>query len=452
MSRTHRILWGEGIFLHPQHFQQYDLFWEQRLSHVLQTQNSYHWGVTQVELDSESLQTGGLQANHLEVVFQDGACFESPRLEPIPLQRNLNDIPQAGLETTIYACLPVLNAFGGNVRVSEQAAGNVGKPVRYISECVQVPDLYTTALESEISVLRANVSLMVEGENRDGYHSVPIARVAKNATGGWRLEDAFIPPLRFVGASRYLTGLVKRLLDILELKSRTLTAAHRERAKNVVEFGTSDITSFWLLHTANRAFPLLQHLFLDPKIHPAVLYQQLAQLSGELLTFSSGQTLQAIPPYQHEDLTGTFQRLESLIRELLETVISTHHVVIPLVSTRPSMWLGRIESDNLLTNADFYLSVSSDAPATQVLEAIPVKLKVGSPDDVEKILNSALSGVRLTHVGQTPPGIPVRIGNHYFALEPQGSIFERMLQSRSICIYTPKTLPDVQMELYAVIR
>ena len=140
------------------------------------------------------------------------------------------------------------------------------------------------------------------------------------------------------------------------------------------------------------------------------------------------------------------------MRQLLETVISTKYSVIPLVSTRPSFFVGRLDSDRFAENVDFYLSVSSETPAVQIIEAVPLKLKVGSPDDVEKILNSAMSGVRLNHVTQTPAAIPVRVGNHYFSMDPHGSIYERMIKARSICFYVPKVLPDLKLELIAVFR
>ena len=128
------------------------------------------------------------------------------------------------------------------------------------------------------------------------------------------------------------------------------------------------------------------------------------------------------------------------------------YAVIPLVNTKPSFFVGRLESERLVENVDFYLSISSDMPAAQLLETAPMKLKVGSPDDVEKILHSALPGVRLAHAAQTPSAIPVRVGNHYFALEPQGQIFERMLKARSICIYVPQALLGMKLELLAVFR
>jgi type VI secretion system protein ImpJ len=96
--------------------------------------------------------------------------------------------------------------------------------------------------------------------------------------------------------------------------------------------------------------------------------------------------------------------------------------------------------------------VASEHPAAQIIESVPLKLKVGSPDDVEKILNSAMMGVRLNHVTQTPAAVPVRIGNHYFALDQSGTIYDRMIKSRSICIYAPQALPAMKFELIAVFR
>jgi len=206
-----------------------------------------------------------------------------------------------------------------------------------------------------------------------------------------------------------------------------------------------------LLHTTNRSFPCLSHMLAHTN-HPETLYLAMAQLAGELFTFSTTLTLNAIPPYDHNQLTDTFNKLDALIRELLDTVISARYMVIPLENPKASFYIGRLNSERLLENVDFYLSVESEMPAVQVIETVPLKFKVGSPDDVEKILNSALPGVRLAHAGQTPAAIPVRVGNHYFTLEPHGQIFERMLKSRSICLYVPQALTQLKLELIAVFR
>lgn len=448
MLRINRILWGEGMFLRPQHFQQQELFIEHGLAQVLREVHANPWGIHAAALDQDALRSGLLRMNVLDVLYQDGTRVRAPEHEPLPPARNLSDIPQLGTEALVFACLPVLNAFGDNA-----ADGNTpsSRTARFSSHQVFVSDLYTNAIESEITALRANVRILLEPENRDGYHGVPVARICKNATGTWTIDEAYIPPLLTLGGSPALSIMVRRLLDILLVKSQALAGAHRERVKSIVEYGTADISSFWLLHTVNRAFPLLNHLSRTAP-HPEVLYASLAQLCGELLTFSSALSLEDIPVYTHQDLTQVFGRLDTMLRELLETVVSNRYAVIPLVNTKPSFFVGRLDSERLVENVDFYLSVSSDLPAAQILDVVPMKLKMGSPDDVEKILNSALPGTRLVHALQTPASMPVRVGNHYFAVEPQGQIFDRMIKARSICIYVPQTLLDLKLELIAVFR
>ena len=449
MSRTQRILWGEGVFLRPQHFQQQDLDLDARLQHCLGLIHTHPWGIRQVKVDAALLENGVLQLHHLALAFQDGTFIEAPGNDPLPLARNLAEIPSLGVEAVVHACLPLINAFGGNTHEPGQASN---RPARYCTERVQVPDLFTDALESELSVLRTDVRLMLDLENRDGYLSIPVARIQKNPSGAWGYDDSFVPPLLELGGAAPVLALVQGLADMLAVKSQALSASHRERVASVVEYGTSDIASFWLLHTVNRNFPFLNHLLQYPRAHPETLYLALAQFAGELLTFSSTLTLADIPRYQHEGLTEMFQRFDTLIRQLLETVISSRYAVIPLVNTRPSFFVGRLESDHLTENTDFYLSVSSEHPASQILESVPLKLKVGSPDDVEKILNSAMMGVHLNHVTQTPSAVPVRIGNHYFALDPSGQIYSRMIQSRSVCVYAPASLPEMKFELIAIFR
>ena len=446
MPGLNRILWGEGLFLRPQHFQQQALFLENSIAQCCRHASGYPWGIRRASLDPDALRSGILRLHALELVFRDGTQVDAPADNPLPLSRNIADISQIGMQTIVYACLPVLNAFGGN---SAEADGITARTPRYLSARTNVPDLYTDALEAEITTLHANVRLMVEEENRDGHLCVAISRIAKNANSTWEIDESFIPPLIDIAGSPHLSMLTRRLLDILLVKSQALATRHREIVKSIVEYGTSDIASFWLLHTVNRNFPLLNH-FAATSTHPEALYGLMAQLCGELMTFSSELTLKDIPAYKHDDLTTVFDRLDTLVRELLETVVSNRYAVIPLDNTRPSFFVGRLDSERLVENVDYYLSVSSELPTTEILDKVPLKLKAGSPDDVEKILNSALPGVRLAHATQTPTALPVRVGNHYFILEPQGNIFERMRQARSICIYVPQALLELKLELFAV--
>ncbi len=448
MQFANRVLWGEGMFLRPQHFQQQVLMLEQEASARFQLSLRHAWGVRSLSLDEQALKAGMLRVDRLHLVFRDGALFRAPEAVPLPLSRDMSNLPQLGAATTLYACLAEMQAYGGNVAAREGAV----RPSRFQSSQAEVADLYTQALPADLAVLKPDVRLMFEEENRDGYDAIPVCRLEKDATGQWCVATDYIPPLLSIQASDWLHRMLRRWLDILLVRNQALSAALRERAQNVMEYGTSDISTFWLLHTINRNFIRLRHLSLCEPLHPEMLYQAVAEFCGEMQTFSSLYALSDVPVYRHEALFAVFNELDQQLRSLLETVISSRYQCIPLHSPRASIHLGRLESDRLVEGVDFYLSISSELPASHIIENVPLKLKIGAPDDVERILNSAMRGVALQHVLQTPSAIPVRVGNHYFALQPQGDIFSRMLQSRSICIYVPQTLSDVSMELFAVFR
>jgi type VI secretion system protein ImpJ len=450
MLEANRVLWGGGLFLRPQHFQQQALFVDNAMAETLQSVQRHAWGVRRAELDAEALRTGNVRVNVLDVMFRDGVRFFAPEREPTPLSRNLRDVPQVDVETILYACLPNLSSYGGNT-VNDENAPAV-RPARYRNAHRNVADLYTSAIETNLTVLKLDVRLMFHEENHDGYDAVPIARLLKDATGQWRADEAYLPPMVAVSASPALRNLIQRLLDILLVKNEALSGTQRERAKDVMGYSSTDIASFWLLHTVNSHFAQFNHLSDAEPLHPEELYLALARLCGELLTFSTIYKLADLPAYQHEKLVETFPKLDRMIRELLDTVVSARYVIIPLATPKPSFHIGRLESASLTENVDFYLSVRGDMPVARIIEDVPVQYKVGSPDDVDKILHSAMHGVNLQPMQQTPTALPVHAGNHYFALEARGDIYTRMLQSRAICIYTPQSLSGLEIELIAVFR
>jgi len=51
-----------------------------------------------------------------------------------------------------------------------------------------------------------------------------------------------------------------------------------------------------------------------------------------------------------------------------------------------------------------------------------------------------------------PAAIPVRLVNQYFALDAASPAHARMLAARACQVYLPTSVPDVSLELYAVLR
>jgi type VI secretion system protein ImpJ len=241
-------------------------------------------------------------------------------------------------------------------------------------------------------------------------------------------------------------AILHRILEMLSAKSSALS----QQRRHIAEFGASDVANFWLLHTVNSYVPLLSHLYLTPEHHPEVLYLTLAQLVGELSTFSLQADPREVPRYDHENLFKTFDELEQKIRFLLETIIPSKYVIIPLIKT-PELWyVGQIQDDRLLANAQFYLAANAQVAPTRLIEDIPVKSKISSPDEVGALIGRAVQGVAITHEPIPPSAIPVKPGFKYYLLQNKGRWWESICKSRSLALYLPDEFPELKVELVAV--
>ncbi len=168
------------------------------------------------------------------------------------------------------------------------------------------------------------------------------------------------------------------------------------------------------------------------------------------MTFSKSWTLSDLPAYQHGEPGPGFARLHTIITELIDTVISSKYFAIALDEVRPSYYLGKLDSGKIDDKTAFYLAVSAAMPAIELVEAVPLRFKVGAPDDVDKFVLSAMPGVRLQHAPQVPAAIPVRPETCYFTIEAKGQMYERMLKAQSISIYVPIGIDEMKLELIAV--
>ncbi|KAB0642786.1 type VI secretion system baseplate subunit TssK [Burkholderia latens] len=446
MSYSAKVLWGEGLFLRPQHFQRQDAYHEARLFESIQAIQPYNWGVRSVRIDRDALGSNVLRVAELALVFPDGALYAAPQADDLPPPIALDTLPDGINEFVFYLALHPLRENGTNYS-DDPAAGFT---TRFVSEQTSVADNFTDAAEADITFLKTQVKLIAHSEPRDQLLSVPLVRVRRTATSGFEIDDNFVPPCLAIEASPILHQRLRQLVDALQAKVNALYGFHREPSKNIIEFRSGDIASFWLLHTANAAFATLAHLHQHAALHPERLFQELLRLAGQLMTFSKGYTLTDLPVYRHDDPGPSFARLDLMLRELLDTVISTRYFAITLDEVRPSFHLGRLDSGKIDDKTEFYLAVSADMPSVELVDAVPARFKVGAPDDVDKLVLSAMPGVRLSYTPQVPPAIPVRPGACYFQLDSRGALYERMLQAQSAMIYAPTGINDLKFELIAV--
>ncbi|MBN3722694.1 type VI secretion system baseplate subunit TssK [Burkholderia sp. Ac-20379] len=448
--RIDKPLWHEGLILTQQHFQQQERWAGFAMQQLAAAALVEPWGTLAVEVDEEALATARLKLTQLTLRLPDGTPIDTTIADALPAARDLTQGVPADLQSlVVFAALALPDANGSNCRLDETT---LARPRRAYREFVKVIDLNGTDA-AEIAAERLAVRLLFDFESHADDTVCAIARLTRGANGQFQVDRRFVPPcLTLAGHASHLER-IGRLADILQAKSLALGGRRSERLAQVAEYGVADVQLFWLLHCIHAAWPQLRLFASHANRPPEQLYSTLAQLTSALMTFSTGARLSDIPAYDHARADDIFATLESMIRDLLDAIIPSRVVSIDLARKGPTTWSGQFLDERIAADsADWYLSINAPLPAFELVEQFPRLCKIGAPDDVEHIVNSALLGIPLKAVQRVPGAIPVRLDNHYFALDASSPVHAKMLAARACQIYLPASIPDASLELYVVLR
>ena len=447
MRQLQPVLWTKGVLLTPQHLQMQDRFLEDLLEFRLSSLTFCPWGFHRLTIDREALAGGALALSQAAGLLPDGLLFDIPASDPAPPPKPLEGrfLPdQPTLDA--YLAIPEYRTDGFNVSSTHKDRGT-----RYLAEVLTRRDENTGLAEKPLLVARKNFRLLVEGESFEGGSVLPLGRIQRTPTGGYELDQRYVPPVIDIAASDFLLAIARRLVELLAAKSGALAERRRQRNQSVAEFGVSDIANFWLLYTVNTHLPQMRHLFETRRGHPSELYLAMLSLAGALTTFSTTIQPRDFPLYDHLALSRCFAELDEKLRLLLETVVPANYVSLPMRLVRPTVYASAIERDQYLAAEQWYLALSAETPPAKLVRAVPELVKLGAADRVDHLVKQALPGVELVHLPNPPSAIPVKTGYQYFRLGRAGPEWQAITRARNVAAYVPAELPNPQLELLIVL-
>ena len=447
MTRLQKVLWTKGVLLSPQHLQSQDGYLEELVGFELASRHFAPWGFTRLDIDQEALAGGSLALAAASGIFPDGLPFQLPGADQHPAPRSLQEHWKADQKVMdVYLGVPEYRPGGHNVSMQSDA-----RHTRFVAEPVLRRDENTGLAEKPLQLARRNLRLIVEGESREGHSLLQVARVIRNEAGGLQLDPLFVPPVLDVAASAYLLTIARRLVEILSARSSALAGMRRQRNRGLADFGSSDVASFWLLYTVNTHLPAIRHLFETRRGHPEALYRALVSLAGALTTFSETIHPRDLPGYDHTDLGDCFTQVDGIIRQLLETVVPTNYIVLPLKETEPLLHAAALDDDRLLAGAQLFLGVKAGAQPEEIARRAPQLLKASSAEEVERLIRLALPGLSLRYAPVPPDTLPVKLEYLYFQLDRSGTAWDAIRAARNLAVYTPSDFPGAQLELVALL-
>src|SRR5579864_3259248 len=121
MKYLSRVVWSEGMYLGPHHFQAQSRYFEDSARFTTSSLWFEPWGLVAAELDPEALKNGTVSLIHARGIFPDGLVFHMPESDPIPEPRNITDLfpPVRGSVILALAVVP-RRAEGSNTALTSE--------------------------------------------------------------------------------------------------------------------------------------------------------------------------------------------------------------------------------------------------------------------------------------------------------------------------------------------
>lgn len=440
------VIWAKGAFLTPQHLQVQDRFVESVLQFRLEALNFRPWGFSELEIDHEALASGRFALHSATGLLPDGLPFEIPGVDEAPPAKALVDyFGPDQKELDVYLAIPSYRPAGVNVSAPDR-----GLDTRYVSIVKTVRDENSGQAEKPVQMAKKNFQILAEGDPLRGRTVLRVGRVLK-AGDQYELDPRFAPPLLRYAANPFLVSIARQLVEILSAKSAMLAGMRRQKNQSLAEFTVADIANFWLLYTINQHFPRLRHLFETKHGRPEELFALLSSLASTLTTFSLTIQPKDLPEYDHDDLGGCFGELDEKVRTLLETVVPSNFISLPLRPTRPSIFAAPIFEDKYLDRTKMYLAIKADMDEAELIQKAPALIKICSATHVEHLIRQALPGVPLTHAPSPPSSIPIKLDHQYFSLSQSGLAWEAIGRARNLAAYIPGDFPEPHAEIIVLL-
>lgn len=446
MKSLSRVVWWEGMYLGPHHFQAQSRYFEDSIRFCVSMLWSRAFGVASYALDTEALKNGTVNLLHASGILPDGLAFNMPDSDPLPEPRNFAKLfPPTRYTLTVLLAITARRPDGRNCALQEEEAD---ESVRFVRQTTSIADETTGHDEKSVGLGRKNFRLVLDSELTDDTVRLPIARIMRSGSGDFIPDPEFIPPCIQVGASPRLMELTGRLIEIMEEKSLSLARS----GAGDVGFSTRDIASFWFRHTVNASLAPLRHHYLSKRGHPEELFLELSRLAGGLCTFALDSHPRMLPAYDHNNPDVCFAALDKQIREHLELIIPTNCVQIELTKTADYIYAGPITDERCVGRATWLLGLRSDIGEVDLITKAPQLIKICSEKFVGELVRRALPGLALSHVSSPPPAVAPRAETQYFVINRSGPFWDNIVQTRRVGIYIPGDIPNPGIDLLAVLE
>lgn len=438
---TQKVVWLEGMFLRPQHFQQHDRFLLNHSEMLLQHSQPYAWGISEIKLDQQLLLQGKLAFSSLKGIFPDGTPFSAPAHDTLPA---ILPIPENARNMLVYLAIPLQ-------RMGAVEAGSAGSEnnARYVIDTYAAPDMLSKTFDvSPIQTATLNMRLLCGEQDLAGYAAMPICRVAEcNEEQLVRLDEHFIPPCLNLNAADALRAFITELNGMLHHRGEALAA----RILNGRLGGSAEVADYMMLQAINRYEPVIANIDKTKALHPFQLHSLLLGLAGELATFSAkNKRPPEFPIYLHADLNKSFGTVLGSLRQSLSSVIEQNAIPLQWVERKFGIRVAPIADRNLIDACTFIVAAKAELSPEKLRGLFVAQAKIGPVEQISQLVNLQLPGITLLPLAVAPRQIPYRTGFVYYELDKNSDYWRQMRTSGGFAMHIAEGFAGLELDFWAV--
>ena len=442
MSWRSKVIWTQGMFLQPHHFQQEGRHVEHLVDMRVRACGPHAWGFSELVLDEGLLALGRIGIVRASGVLPDGTPFMLPNVDVLPAAL---DAPADLKGEIVYLAAPVARAGVTEIDFGDAASH---EPMRYHAVDEELRDHANAGDDPEpIQTGALNLRLLRARDASDADALLGVARIIeRRADHQVVLDRGYIAPQSRIEATAQLSATASLLHGLIQQRSRLLAARMGQ-----LSHGVSEMSDFLMLQALNRAEPVFRQHAGAPHVHPSELHFACLQLAGDLSTFTSESRHPAeYPLYRHVDLQATFAPVVDDLRRMLSTVLERNALQIELAERTHGVRTGVFPDPDLARQSVFVLAVNAQMPSEQIRQRFPAQSKLGPVDRIRDLVNLQLPGVTMRLLPTAPRQLPFHAGFHYFELDRGGDLWKQLERNGSLALHVAGDFPGLEIELWAI--
>ncbi|WP_353146756.1 type VI secretion system baseplate subunit TssK [Pollutimonas bauzanensis] len=437
-----KVVWSEGMFLRPHHFQQMERHLEHRSGVHTQCAAGVFWGFRTLQLDLDALALGRLALKQATGVFPDGTPFDFSSPEDAP---EALELPAGAHHKKIMLVVPRRRRGGQDVSFEDDA----DKLARYSVVEEEVADSSAVALGPAVLQLgRLRMRLMQEDDVGGEWLALGVAiALERRSDNRLLLDERYVPPTLAAGFNPVLRSFVHELYGLLEARSELLVQRLAEPGRG----GVSEVSEFLLLKTINRYRGAIWHARQLETLHPERIFHDLLMLAGDLATFSAEtRRLVSFPEYRHDDLASSFEPLMAQLRRSLSAILEDKAIQIPLEDKGQGVRVAHFNDLDMVRTAGLVLAVHAQMPSELTRTRLPAQAKLGPIERIRDLVHLQLPGITLRPLANVPKPLPYHAGYIYFELEKSGEMWRQFERTGGLALHLAGDFPGLQLEFWAI--